>query len=309
MALAQLTNSLQKTTLDDGALVFSPHAHAQWLDLELKPIPCFLFRVYTPRSDGCTTETESSSRDATSEKYGSDEDIFATQTPEAAANLIADHLQWTKGDRSDNLVSWSSSMLFLIRYIFYRHYDSNDRSSLDDICLLVIDTKKFPARTFIRDSDLISAFEQFDVREKNGLKLMAYLRAKTDHYFGEYLSQGSLRISGKCRTVSAQTMINKGLLDLHVVFKEAFRGVNQNRWVMPVHTVRHTITAASKAPPAAIELLDKVLDIALEFGADWRLPIAVHLLALLPHALDPRPVYERLRTHLRWTGKQAFEPM
>ena len=92
------------------------------------------------------------------------------------AILIADHLWWTRDERSDNLVSWSSSMLFLIRYIFYRHYDSNDRSSLHDIHLLVIDTEKFPARTFIRGCDLISAFEKFDVREKNGLTSMDYLR-------------------------------------------------------------------------------------------------------------------------------------
>ena len=171
MAPAELTDTLRNTTLDDNALLFSPNAHAHWSDLELKPIPRFLFRVYTTRSDGFTDEGQASSRDAISGEHGSNEDIFATQTPTNTAILIADHLWWRKGDRSDNLVSWSSSMLFLIRYIFYRHYDSNDRSFWHHIHLLVVDTEKFPARTFIRDSDLISAFKNFDSRAESDVSL------------------------------------------------------------------------------------------------------------------------------------------
>jgi hypothetical protein len=305
MALAELTDALQNTTLDDDALRFSPHAHALWSDLKLQPIPRFLFRVYTPRSDGFTDNEEASSRDATSKEHESNEDIFATQTPEATAELIADHLWWTRKERSDNLVSWSSSMLFLIRYIFYRHYDSNDRSSLHDIRLLVVDTEQLPGHTFIRDSDLISAFKRFDTREEKGLRSLAHRRTNTDHYFGEYLSQGSLRISGKCSTVSAPTMIKQGLLDLHSVFRQAYEGKDPRGWVTPVQIVRKTIKAAAKNPPAALELLDKAFEIALDFGEGWRLPVAIHLLAVLPHALDRPAVYERLWTRLRPSSKQA----
>jgi hypothetical protein len=173
----------------------------------------------------------------------------------------------------------------------------------------VVDTEKFLPRTFIRDSDLISAFKRFDAREEKGLKSLAGMRANNDLYFGEYLSQGSLRISGKCSTVSAQTMINKGLLDLHSVFRQACEGNDPREWVKPVQTVRKTIKAAAKNPPAALELLDKAFEIALDFGEGWGLPIAVHLLALLPHALDRHAVYERLWTRLRPTSKQASEPI
>ena len=173
-------------------------------------------------------------------------------------------------------------MLFLIRYIFYRHYDSNDRSPLDGIHLLVTDTEKFLPRAYIRDSDLISAFKRFDAREKDGLKSLAHRRANTDHYFGEYLSQGSLRISGKCTTVSAQTMINKGLSDLHSVFRQAYEGKDSGLWVKPVQNMRNTITEARTSPPASHELLDKAFEIALNFGEGWRLPVTIHLFALLP---------------------------
>lgn len=89
----------------------------------------------------------------------------------------------------------------------------------------MIDTDNFPPRTFIRDADLISAFEKFDIRGgDNSLNSMAHLRTNTRHYFEEYLSQASKTINGKCSTVSAQNMVVKGLLHLHSVFEEALAG-------------------------------------------------------------------------------------
>lgn len=306
MTVDELIDIVRNTTLSDSAPLFCPHLYPQWSRLTLNYIPRFLFRVYTPRSDGFTNETVASSRDAASDLHGNDEDIFATNTPRETAKLVADHLWWTRDEegerRRDNLVSWSSSMLFLIRYIFYRHYDSADESLLGDIHLLVVDTEQFPPRTFIRDSDLINAFKRFDNREKNGLLSLASLR-DASYYFGEYLSQGSLQISGKCSTVSAQTMVSRGLLDLNDVFKNAYEGVERKRWVKHVQDVRGTIKALPKTRPASLASLDQVFDIALEFGEAWRLPVAVHLLALLPYGLGPREVYERLSIRLNPTSE------
>ncbi|KAF2158345.1 hypothetical protein M409DRAFT_33905, partial [Zasmidium cellare ATCC 36951] len=268
----------------DDALLFSPNEYSQWASLELSSIPRFLFRVYTPRSDGFTDETRASSRDAALRIPGSDKDVFATKTREATARLIADHLWWERdqGDtrRRDNLVSWSSSMLFLIRYMFYRHYDIADKSSLDDIHLLVVETKALPAHTFIRDTDLISAFEQFDSRETRGLKQMAKQR-DGDLYFGEYLSQDSPRLDGKCCAVSAYVLIYKGLLHLHDGFQSAHDGEDSGRWVIPIQKIRKTIQIAREQQPASPELLNDALDIASEYDMHWRLPIAIQLLALL----------------------------
>lgn len=98
MTVDELTDSVRNTTLSDSAPVFSPHRSSQWPRLKLNPIPRFLFRVYTPRSDGFTDETVASSRDAAAELHGNDEDIFATGTPHETAKLVADHLWW-KGQR------------------------------------------------------------------------------------------------------------------------------------------------------------------------------------------------------------------
>ncbi|KAF2158286.1 hypothetical protein M409DRAFT_38381, partial [Zasmidium cellare ATCC 36951] len=267
----------------------------------------FLFRVYTPRSDGFTDETRASSRDAALKIPGSNKDIFATKTRAVTARLIADHMWWARdqGDarRRDNLVSWSSSMLFLIRYIFYRHYDMDDKSSLDDIHLLVVDTKALPADTFIRDTDLISAFEQFDSRATRGLKQMAKQREGV-LYFGEYLSQGTLRLDDKCSTVSAHVLIYKGLLHLHDGFQSARDGEDAGRWVIPVQKMRDTIQIAREKQPASLELLDDALDIASEYGMHWRLPIAIQLLALLPERLECSKVLERILHRMSPSGKR-----
>ncbi|KAH6714588.1 hypothetical protein BKA61DRAFT_605536 [Leptodontidium sp. MPI-SDFR-AT-0119] len=55
------------------------------------------------------------------------------------------HPQWWKG-HEDNLVSWTSSLLFALVYIFHLHANSNDRSAFDDIHLCIIDTNQFLKR-------------------------------------------------------------------------------------------------------------------------------------------------------------------
>ena len=99
-------------------------------------------------------------------------------------------------------------------------------------------------------------------------------------------------------------MVSKGLLDLNDIFRGAYEGMDRNKWVMPVQAVRDTIKAAPKTQPASLALLDRVFDIALELGEAWRLPVAVHLLALLPCGLNLREVYERLLVRLNLTSEQ-----
>jgi hypothetical protein len=61
----------------------------------------------------------------------------------------------------DNLVSWTSSLLFAIAYIFHLHANSRDGSTFN-ISLCIVDTTGFPKRVFLRDMDLIRAYCSFD---------------------------------------------------------------------------------------------------------------------------------------------------
>lgn len=106
--------------------------------------------------------------------------------------------------------------------------------------------------------------------------------------------------------MSADTMISRGLLDLNDVFRSAYEGVKRDKWVMSVQDVRDTIKEAPKTQPASLALLDRAFDVALEFGEAWRLPVAVHLLALVPCGLNQREVYDRLLVRLNPTSEQIY---
>lgn len=152
------------------------------------------------------------SESASRNKASSAEDIFHKLDLEKrtiVARTLNLHLRWwPKGDSDDNFVSWTSSLLFAIQYIFYRHLSFKDRSSWEDIKLYVIDTAQFPKGTFLADLDLIHAFCEYDTTPGNNLGSFESLRKMQDYYFGEYLSQGSLKIENKFVLIPAKDFSN-----------------------------------------------------------------------------------------------------
>lgn len=199
--------------------------------------------------------TVACSRRALPGNQGRDKDICGTSAPADTARMIANHLWWRKLEREDNLVSWTSSTLFAIRCMSYRQYNHNDGSPLEDISLLVLDTKKFLYDMFIRDLDLIAAFKCFDNNDNNSLEAIDRLRDKPEFYSGESPSQGSLTVRGKCSHISAQTMVSAGLLNLHNSFLQAWHGVDKENWVRSVQDVRASIGSALKMEQAPPELI------------------------------------------------------
>jgi hypothetical protein len=213
-----LTESMRNTRLDDGPeeleqLLFRPQADSGLAEKALDNIPRYLFRVVSPRSDGETNGIWARSESAYRKGSSSSEDNFFlldNKKRTTIARTLNVHLRWwPKEGLEDNFVSWTSSLLFAIQYIYYRHLSSKDGSNLEDILLYVIDTKRFPIGTFLRDLDLIDAFSKFDDPGKmKNLENLQYLRTSSSYYFGEYLSQGSLKIRGKCQIVSAKVLFD-----------------------------------------------------------------------------------------------------
>lgn len=103
---------------------------------------------------------------------------------------------------------------FALLYIYNRHQSVRDGSDLEDIKLYVIDTTFSPPQTFIRDLDLMNHFRKFDTEPvHSGLEGMWRLRFQSDdYYFGEYFSQGSLKIANKCQVVSAELFFREDRL-------------------------------------------------------------------------------------------------
>lgn len=101
-------------------------------------------------------------------------------------------------------------------------------------------------------------------------------------YFGEYRSQGALRIEDKCQIISAQAIIDQRLFLLQPEFKKPMEK-REPTWANEVVRLREAFYQ-KKADRQQImkEELQAVINIAQLFGPRWRLPIAANLMALLP---------------------------
>ncbi|KAF2787277.1 hypothetical protein K505DRAFT_353938 [Melanomma pulvis-pyrius CBS 109.77] len=272
MALESLEDQLTSLNLSpDEYLAYNPSKDRPWLLQKFDNIPRYLFRVYTPRSCGITDTSWTKSKNSRYGNQASRHDIFARTDDKAVAAMLHRHLMWQKGD--DNFVSWTSSLLFALVYIFHLHASLRDGSEFMDIHLCIIDTTRFARGVFLRGLDLIQAYRVVD----SNLAQTEELRTRKHggrYYFGEYLSQGALRIEGKCDIVSASALIDQGLFDLQPAFKEFTQWPKAFAppWVYPVlklrDEIRHKICSSS---------------ITQLFGSRWRLPMAANLIASLPY--------------------------
>lgn len=276
-------------------LLFNPQP-GSLLDIgALDNLPRYLFRVVSPLSDGRTDATWVRSQAACDNTGSSKRDIFSNLHNDELARVARTlnlHLRWWPKDRlEDNFVSWTSSLLFAIQYIYYRHQDSRDGSSLEDIDLYVIDTTQFPVGTFLRDLDLIKAFRASDTHPKGkgkDLKDLLARRKKPDCYFGEYLSQGSLKIEGKCQRISAATILDHGLLRrLQPEFGDISTTPPDGKavWVREVNRLRDVLYISNTHPRLSSNevriRLQAVEEIVRQCDPIWRFPIAIYFVALL----------------------------
>lgn len=155
MTLPDIADELRALSLSDSEyFLFRPSSDKAWLREKFDDIPRYLFRVFTPKSCGTTDRFWAKSMDARHATENSRVDIFAREDNEQVASMLHTHLHWWEGPE-DNLVSWTSSLLFALVYIFHLHANSRDGTAFNDIFIYIIDTTKFPKAVFLQDMDLI----------------------------------------------------------------------------------------------------------------------------------------------------------
>lgn len=265
MALSNIADELQALSLlVPEHLSFCPSGDKVWLREKFNDIPRFLFRVFTPNSCGMSDNSWTKSMDACIAPERGRVDVFARQDNEQVASILNQHLRWRQG-WEDNFVSWTSSLLFALVYVFHRHANSRDGSAFNNIFLCIIDTTKFPKEVFLRDIDLVRAYYPFNTELEN----FKGLRSKKDMYFGEYLSQGALKIEGKCQIVSAQAIIDQGLYSLRCEFEEfaCWELCPKPPWAYPVIKLREDLLQI-ESPEISNEKLLVAVNIARLFGPD-----------------------------------------
>ncbi|CAH0030068.1 unnamed protein product [Clonostachys rhizophaga] len=251
-------------------------------------VPRHLFRVHHPGSGGVTNESYASSAEweALAPEFT---DVFAFREVAQAGQSLDNHLRWKQvPGKPSPFVSWTSSLLTAIAYIFYLY---GKGESLDQIYLTVLDASRCHPDVFLDDLSLIEALQC--TWPYTGLEDLWKLRTGLKgpvYYFGEFLSQGSLAIKGKSETVTAEQLIERGLFTLQPEFKK-FLGWNLHgsaeespKWANAVMDYRKFLAQESHKFRLGQVQLKAAQSIVSLFGANLglRFPMMVHLIGLLP---------------------------
>ncbi|EXF79335.1 hypothetical protein CFIO01_02070 [Colletotrichum fioriniae PJ7] len=213
-SMADKNDSLTSKSAGNGYVRFTPGSSHSDATLALKKIPRYLFRVHAPSTAGETSLESVVSRAALCGHAGAGCDIFS-MPPGEAAEMLNCHLRGWARD-GDNLMSWTSSLLFALQYALYRSILPKGGRLEDpsDIWIYILDTRLLPEGSFIPDVALLDTFTGKDAARTYNLSKMRYLRRETSYNFGEYLCQGKLPIEGVCSSASLQSIIDHGLFRL-----------------------------------------------------------------------------------------------
>ncbi|KAK1474851.1 hypothetical protein CTAM01_15810 [Colletotrichum tamarilloi] len=261
-----------------GCVRFTPGPSYGDATSALKKIPRYLFRVHAPSTSGETSLKSVVSRAALCGHAGSDCDIFS-MPPDEAAEMLNCHLRGWARD-GDNLMSWTSSLLFALQYALYRSIMPKNGRPDDpsDIWIYILDTRLLPGGSFIPDVALLDEFTGKDAARTYNLSKLRFLRQETQYNFGEYLCQGKLSIEGVCSSASLQSTIDHGLFRL---FPEL--GLPSKNLELAKKVCRLRFQCFASPTPATKADFRFASSIAQGcFGAEdeWALPMTAALLSL-----------------------------
>ncbi|KAI3583904.1 hypothetical protein IWW34DRAFT_785089 [Fusarium oxysporum f. sp. albedinis] len=226
-----------------GPTIFQPEnfVFSDSVNKPPKYMPRYLFRAYDDNSTGRNDKDVIASilsQCGEANRHGID--IFSMDYKEASQML---HQHLDKGPFSssvtDNLVSWSSSLMFVI------HHPG-------DICICAVDTSQFPRRQFARDKWLLNSFKDAEHSDQeNNFRDLRLNRSEYDN--GEYLSQGVLHIEERSCTLSLRRLKNTGLWDLYPEFNvndvenDADVRVQWTKYVKLLRSLWHSVHTTTKA--------------------------------------------------------------
>ncbi|KAH7168390.1 hypothetical protein DER46DRAFT_500834, partial [Fusarium sp. MPI-SDFR-AT-0072] len=182
-------------------------------------VPRYLFRVCDSKSSGLNSNTDvvasvlSQHDEANRRTIG----IFSRDHQEAS-EMLHHHLGkvLSNTQQTNNLVSWSSSLIFVIQYANWR-FCNPWFGQPGEIHIFAVDTSKFPRGQFARDKWLLNWFSNVKLSdEETNFRNLRLNRTEYDN--GEYLSQVKLHIEGRSCTMSVQGLTNAGLWDMYLAF-------------------------------------------------------------------------------------------
>ncbi|TLD19595.1 hypothetical protein PspLS_09369 [Pyricularia sp. CBS 133598] len=289
--LADAFNAFGIADEPQNELLFNPTDDQRSIRKGLADVPLYLFRVHTPQSDGTLDKEWARSKDAHAGLTSSGTDLLQRKDPDIV-NEISAHLGSDKCEirrrRYHNLVSWTSSLPFALRRGYYmRNQDKSGEGSLGETKLCIVRTDRFALGTFLRDTYLLDYYSNrlwLGGHPNNLAKTKTLRRNLTRtidgteqyYYFGEYLSQGALRINGRCDIVNMSQM-NEALLRLSPDLGNP--ELSWAKWVMKQRAQWLSMNDKEGFTDSDWRV---VREIASFFEPEFRVPIAAALVSLHP---------------------------
>lgn len=218
----------------DGPTLFWPYPVDNAVE-ELPVVPRYLFRAFDASSSGLSDEdVVASSASMYIKAKGSRCDLLSLKLEDRAEKLVAHLKKPCFGDNNptDDLMSWSSSMLFVLQYAIWRCNISKGRRSPADTYICVVDTAKFPRGQFARDTWLLQQCRG-NQNEQPDVEDVIRLRQAYDN--GECLSQGLLVHRDRSAVTTLEDLIQAGL---HKLYPELDDPNGTQRWTNRVRDLR-----------------------------------------------------------------------
>lgn len=247
---------------------------ASLLQRRLSDVPRYLFRAFDDKSTGKNNNNVIASTESISANSRRSRIDLLLRPGKEAANMLHRHLNKRcfrcddEGEDADNLMSWSSSLLFVIQYAIWRRQKGQRTPA--DIHICMVDTTKFPPGQFARDLSLIRAYRGVPELDKKKRDFFDFRLERKEYDNGEYLSQGVLHHTGRSCVTSLSQLAKAGLYELYREFSDP---AAMDSWTKRVGALRsewsseHTTTEPDiqKASDIAAACFDKfnTLDVVL----------------------------------------------
>ncbi|WPB07203.1 uncharacterized protein RHO25_011864 [Cercospora beticola] len=209
---------------------------------EMPEPPKYLFRTADDSSSGQNNVDFIASAASIVSPGLSKIDLLSPRTRSTAAQRLHNHLRkqcFDDQDITDNLSSWSSSLLFVVQYALWRA--RKGRRPLDQVMIYAVDTTEFPRGQFASDKWLLKKLGD-DVPATSWEWSLMTLRAK-GYDNGEYLSQGMVDIRNRSCAISLANLLFSGLYDLYPEFKDQ---TGSEKWTKRVQDLRSDWAASNK---------------------------------------------------------------
>jgi hypothetical protein len=238
----------------NGPTLFWPLPSSEYSE-PLPDTPRFLFRAFDRESSGFCSDIIAASDAVPCNSEESKTDIRSLTREQISERLGKHANRVSQRTPSDNLVSWSSSLLFVIQGAIYRSYTVGLEPA--DVRICALDTTEFPVGQFANGRWLIGSchnpedHHRRSSRERQAMHRLHHLR-QSSHDNGEYFSQGLLYHGDRpSNLVSLQKLLDCGLAG-HL-YPELAEHHGKSQWTKRVRTLRSAWKQESETISQEIE--------------------------------------------------------